>query len=194
MNNWDNIKSILQKIDTLKKDLYAEYESLYAKYWYFISKRKIIFSQDAKSLQRLSKINLFRYVSWVHVRHFLSMPFIYSMIIPWIILDIFLSLYQFTALPLYGIPRVRRSDHFVYDRRFLSYLNTLQKVNCLYCSYMNWLFSYAMEIWGRTEQYWCPIKHAMLSENEHKYFIEYADYWNAAEFKDKLTANICFKK
>jgi len=88
------------------------------------------------------------------------MPFIYGMFIPGIILDLSLFIYQQTAFRLYGIPLVRRSEYIQYDRKHLSYLNLIQKINCLYCSYMNGLFSYAVEVGGRTEKYWCPIKAA----------------------------------
>jgi len=43
------------------------------------------------------------------------------------------------------------------DRRGTApYLNIMEKVNCLYCGYLNGLTAYAQEIGGRREQYWCP--------------------------------------
>ena len=59
------------------------------------------------------------------------------MIVPAVILDIFLFIYQQTALRLYGIPLVRRKDYIVFDRHKLPYLNLIQKINCLYCAYFN---------------------------------------------------------
>jgi hypothetical protein len=82
------------------------------------------------------------------------------MIIPALILDIFLFVYQQTAMRLYKIPLAKRSEYIVFDRKHLKYLNLMQKINCLYCSYVNGLFSYAVEVAGRTERYWCPIKAA----------------------------------
>lgn len=188
------ISEILKKIDKLKLELQQEYSKLAQKYDFFIKNKKVIFSQKARISQKIFKINLFKYIFTANLRNLLSTPFIYGMIIPWIILDIFLTIYQFSAFPLYWIPRASRKDFFIYDRRFLAYLNILQKINCLYCSYMNWLFAYAVEIAGRTEQYWCPIKHAIWNENEHKYFQFFADYWDAEDFWEKLEKNMCFIK
>ena len=188
------ISQILGKIENLKNDLYKEYEKLAHHYDFFVKNKKVVFADKIKIFHKSKKVNLFKYIFTADVKNILSIPFIYAMIIPWIILDLFLTIYQYTALPLYWIPRVYRKDYFIYDRRFLKYLNLLQKINCLYCAYINGLFAYAREIWGRTEQYWCPIKHAVNNENEHKYFKDFADFWDSEWFKEVFNKNVCFKK
>lgn len=188
------INQILEKIDNLKQDLIAEYEKLTKKYEYLIQNKKIVFTKKIKDFHKTKRDNLFKYVFTANVRNLLSAPFIYSMIIPTVILDIFLIIYQQTAFRLYGIPLVKRSDFIIYDRRFLKYLNLLQKINCLYCAYVNGLYSYATEVAARTEQFWCPIKHASRNWNEHKYFKYFADYWDSDGFKEVFNKNICFKK
>ncbi|MEZ5589920.1 MAG: hypothetical protein R3F53_04140 [Gammaproteobacteria bacterium] len=50
----------------------------------------------------------------------LSAPVIYSMVIPFLLLDASLSVYQAICFRLYGIARVRRSDYVVLDRHHLS--------------------------------------------------------------------------
>lgn len=190
----DRIAKILESIDNLKKDLYKEYESLALKYDFFVRNKKVIFSNKIKEYQKSKKTNLFKYVFTANLRNVISVPFIYSLIFPVVILDLFLTMYIFTAFPLYWIPRPARKDFFIYDRRFLKYLNLLQKFNCLYCSYVNWLFAYAVDIWARTEQYWCPIKHALNNELVHKYAKEYADFWDVDWFNEIFNKNICFKK
>lgn len=108
----------------------------------------------------------------------LSVPFIYGMAVPLVVLDLSISLYQLICFPLYGIARVRRGDFFVLDRVRLPYLNPIEKVHCAYCSYANGLLSYAREITARTEQYWCPIKHARTPASVHdryRMFVEYGD-------------------
>lgn len=190
----DKIAKIMESIDKLKQDLRTEYINLQSRYDFFIQRWKVIFTDEARNKQRMEKINAWKYAFTITFKHLLSIPFIYVMIVPAVLLDIFLIMYQFTAFPLYGIPRVKRRDYFIYDRRFLAYLNIIQKINCLYCSYVNGLFAYAVEIGWRTEQYWCPIKHAMIAEGEHKYFKEYADYWDPKWFKEIFNQNVCFKK
>ena len=64
-----------------------------------------------------------------------------------------MSAYQAVCFPIYGIDKVRRSEHFIYDRAKLGYLNALEKLNFIYCSYGKGLISYTREIASRTEQY-----------------------------------------
>jgi hypothetical protein len=116
------------------------------------------------------------------------------MIIPGVILDIFVTAYSWTAFPLYRIPRVKRKDYIVYDRKFLDYLNIIQKVNCLYCSYINGLLAYAIEIGARTERYWCPIKAAEKPRFHHDWYHDFADYGNSEEWNEKFNEAKAFKK
>jgi len=113
-----------------------------------------------KKRNRFYKKSVWDSIFSARVREVLSMPFIYMMIVPAIILDFFLFVYQNTALRLYKVPLVKRSEYIIFERKHLDYLNWIQKINCLYCSYINGLFSYAVEVAGRTEKYWCPIKYA----------------------------------
>ena len=56
----------------------------------------------------------------------------------------------------------------------------------MYCGYFNGLISYVQEIAARTEQYWCPIKHARKISTIHsryKFFFEYGD---GEEYKKNL--------
>jgi hypothetical protein len=60
---------------------------------------------------------------------------------------------------------------------------------------MNWLFHFSVEIWSRTEQYWCPIKHASNDVwFESKYANIYADYWDPDKFNEIFNKNVCFNK
>ena len=66
-------------------------------------------------------------------------PIIYGMVIPLLMLDFFVTLYQWTCFPIYGINKVRRSDYLVFDRRHLGYHNFIEKFHCTYCEYGNGL-------------------------------------------------------
>lgn len=170
------ISEILKNIEDLKAQLHAEYEGLMERYDYAVENQKIVFSERAKQFQKDVREGVFHYLLSSEIRHVLSIPFIYAMIVPAIVLDVFLTLFQYTAFPLYGIERVKRGDHIIFDRKYLGYLNWIQKLNCLYCSYVNGLFSYATEIGGRTEKYWCPVKYARQIEQTHRYYPEFADF------------------
>lgn len=185
----DKITEILEDIDAKKKELLVEYEKLREKYDFSFEKGKVKFTEAAKKYQRKFRIPLPKYLSKPAVRHLLSIPFIYGMIIPAIFLDICLFVYQQTAIRLYGIPLVKRKDYIQFDRKQLSYLNLMQKINCLYCSYVNGLFQYAVEVAGRTEKYWCPIKAARRKAWVHDWEEYFADYGDPKGFEKVFNSN-----
>ncbi|MFA6514460.1 MAG: hypothetical protein WCT50_04220 [Patescibacteria group bacterium] len=121
----------------------------------------------------------------INFKYLLSMPFIYGMIIPGLFFHLGLEIYHQFCFRLYGIPRVKSRDYFVYNRRLLPYLNWIEKLNCFYCSYFNNLLRYAIEISGRTERYWCPIKYATKVEDTHSQYNKFVDYLDAENFRGK---------
>ena len=94
--------------------------------------------------------------------------------------------YQFICFPAYGIPKVRRRDYIALDRHKLAYLNSMEKFNCAYCSYVNGLLAYVSEIAGRTEQYWCPIKHALRLKTTHSRYQHFIDYGDAEGYRRRI--------
>lgn len=108
-------------------------------------------------------------------RYVLSAPFIYGMFFPSVIFHIAIEIYQQVCFRLYGIPRVNYREYFINDRQLLSWLNPWEKVNCIYCSYVNNLIRYSAEIGGRTERYWCPIKYYRRVEKQHSQYTKFID-------------------
>jgi hypothetical protein len=111
--------------------------------------------------------------------HTLSVPFIWGIVIPSLILDFFMELYHRVCFPIYNIPLVDRSKYIKIDRHKLDYLEPMEKINCVYCGYANGLLRYSSAIAAETEKYWCGIKHAKTEEfiepEHHKNFLEYGD-------------------
>ena len=110
----------------------------------------------------------------------LSTPFIWLMIVPMVILDIFAEVYHRICFPLYGMPYVKRSHYIrIIDRAKLPYLNWYQKLNCAYCGYANGLLHYVSVIAGKTESYWCAIAHleerGYIPTEAEKNFVKYGD-------------------
>ena len=95
-------------------------------------------------------------------RHFFSTPFIYGVFFPVVLLDIFLELYHRVCFPLYGLPIVPRNEYIRIDRHKLSYLGWKEKLQCIYCGYMNGFFAYAVKVAGETERYWGGIQHEKI--------------------------------
>ena len=118
----------------------------------------------------------------------ITAPVIYSMIVPLLILDLFVSLYQATCFPIYGIARVCRGDYIIFDRQHLAYLDAVDKVHCSYCAYGTGLIAYVNEIVARTENYFCPIKHARSVVRPHSRYARFLDYGDAADYATRLEA------
>ena len=97
-----------------------------------------------------NKTNVWTWLRQIRPRMLLAIPFIYGMTVVLLLLDLTISLYQAVCFPLYGIAKVHRSEYMSIDRSLLPYLNIIEKVNCVYCSYANGIFAYSREIGART--------------------------------------------
>jgi hypothetical protein len=121
-------------------------------------------------------------INW---RYLVSTPFIYGMIIPALIWHSAIELYHQICFRLYGIPLVNFREYFINDRQLLSMLNIFEKINCIYCSYVNNLIRYSAEIGGRTERYWCPIKYYRRINNPHSQYSKFVDGENIEEMREQ---------
>jgi hypothetical protein len=87
--------------------------------------------------RRLLRVPLWEYVLHSRLLVALTAPLIHFCLIPFLLLDLFVTTYQTVCFPIYGIPKVRRTEYLVFDRGRLHYLNGLKRVNCRCCSYAN---------------------------------------------------------
>ncbi len=112
-------------------------------------------------------------------QHYLTLPFIYIMIFPLVILDIFMAIYHTVCFRLYRLPLLKRSNYIKIDRHKLKYLPWWDKMNCAYCGYANGLAHYFTVMAAETEKYWCGIKHQkdpnFIAPVHHQDFLEYGD-------------------
>jgi len=129
--------------------------------------------------QRTSpRVGLVRYLAGARPAVVITAALLYACLLPLVALDLCISVYQAVCFPIYKIPKVARGDFFIFDRGTLPYLNVLERLHCVYCSYANGLLCYVREIAGRTEQHWCPIKHGRDPEvihSRYERFLPYAD-------------------
>lgn len=180
-----HISDIYKKIQALEAQLEAEMAIKRANLKYRIEKNKIIFEEDILKRQAELKTTLAKYIFQTNPLVILTTPFIYVLIFPLLLLDAFITLYQAICFPVYRIEKVKRADYIIFDRAFLPYLNLIEKINCAYCSYANGILSYAREIASRTEQYWCPIKHAKKATQAHSRYFNFVDYGDADKFRQE---------
>lgn len=182
----DHIAELMDRLQALEAEIEAELARRHAELRFGLEKGRIVFEQEVLRRHRELQTSLRSYVLNARPLVVLTAPVIYGMIVPLVILDISVTLYQAICFPAYGIPRVRRADYFIFDRGHLAYLNALEKLNCAYCSYANALFAYAREIGGRTEKYWCPIKHARRAVEAHAYYRDFVDYGDAEAYRKRI--------
>lgn len=174
-----------EKIRRLEKELEKEFSVISKELANNFKKRKIQFEKSIRQQQKKYKTNVFKYVISARTRHILLAPVIYAMIIPIVFMDLAIFIYQHLCFRTFGVPIVKRKEYFVIDRQHLSYLNTLEKINCVYCGYGNAVASYTKETVARTEQYWCPIKHASRIKDPHSRYYKFFDYGDAKTYREK---------
>jgi hypothetical protein len=154
---------------------------------YHIHRGRVWFDKEVERAHRRLRQSIPSYIREGSVLSLLTAPVIYSLLIPLALVDAWVWTYQWICFPIYGIARVRRRGYFVMDRHRLAYLNGIEKVNCTYCSYASGLFAYIREVAARTEQYWCPIKHARPVSAPHQRYHAFFDYGDGEGYRRGLS-------
>lgn len=182
----DKLDQLLQQLKTLEGELLAEIQKKEAEFGYVIKARKVTFKEAIVTRHKKLMKSLTRYLYEAKPLSVITAPVIWFCVVPAVFLDVVVSFYQFVCFPVYGIPKVERADYIVMDRGHLRYLNSIEKLNCVYCGYVNGLIAYVQEIAGRTEQYWCPIKHAIRMKTMHSRYKYFLDYGDAEQYRQRL--------
>mgnify|MGYP000918868500 CR=1 FL=1 len=158
--------------------LQDEVEDAYREAREEFEQQKLRLAEEFLRRQRRYRTGVIRFVASARPLVLLTAPMIYLGWLPFIVLDLFVTLCQTVCFPVSRIPKVKRSDYLFFDRADLPYLNVIERFNCFYCSYANGIAAYAREVAARTEQYWCPIKHArriVAAHDRYPLFFEHGD-------------------
>ena len=177
---------ILALIRRLESDLEAEMARHRLELCYTVSKDKVQFEEHVLRFHKTLRSNWLRYVLEARPAVLLTAPLIYATCVPFALLDLCVSIYQAACFRVYGIARVSRSEHMMFDRSQLAYLNWFERFNCRFCAYANGVISYAREIASRTEQYWCPIKHSRRILGAHERYQAFCDFGDATAYAEEL--------
>ncbi|HQO16978.1 MAG TPA: hypothetical protein PLG02_08445 [Methylotenera sp.] len=184
----DRIQQLLDQITTLEDELRTALNEQQSSIFFQIKGKRVEFEQSIKETHRRLKRNFFRWLVTDRPQNLITGPIIYSMIVPLLITDLFITFYQLTCFPIYGIKKVKRADYIIFDRQHLNYLNFIEKFHCTYCAYGTGMIAYISEIVGRTEQYFCPIKHARKILGTHSRYAHFLEYGEADNYEAKLEA------
>ena len=181
------VDAILEKIQALELELEVEFAKARAGLDYGLEQGRARFEEEVKRRHEALRKGLGKYLACASPLVVLTAPVIYSLIIPFVVMDLWVSAYQAICFRVYGIPRVKRSRYIVLDRSGLAYLNLIEKLNCAYCSYGNGVAAYTREVAARTEQYWCPIKHARRVLGAHDRYVHFAEYGDGEHYGEELS-------
>jgi len=182
----DKLQHLLKEIHSLEKAVEEELHRAQKKVTFNVREGRIFFPKELLKLHRSLRKGIIKYLYESNFLFILSAPVIYAMIVPALVLDCFCRVYQAICFPIYRIPKVNREDYIRLDRHKLAYLNGIEKLNCDFCAYFNGSISFAREIASRTEQYWCPIRHALAIKGVHSRYNRFIEYGDADSFRAKL--------
>ena len=182
----DRIQNLLNQMAVLEDKLHTAIEAQQTSMFFQIKGKRVEFERSVKQAHKRLKRGFFRWLVTDRPQNLITGPIIYVMIIPLVMLDLCVSFYQMTCFPIYRIPKVKRANYIVLDRQHLDYLNWIEKFHCTYCAYGGGLIAYMNEIVARTEQYFCPIKHARKILGTHARYTKFLEYGDAADYQARL--------
>jgi hypothetical protein len=177
-----HLEELLARLRALQEELEEEYRQAREN----LERKRAELADEFLRQQRRYKVGLLRFIAGARPLVILTAPVIYLGWLPFLLMDLFVTLYQRICFPVYGIPLVRRSEYVILDRAELPYLNLIEKFNCFYCAYGNGVAAYTREVAARTEQYWCPIKHARRVRGAHERYPDFFDYGDAEAYRAGL--------
>ena len=181
-----SLERLVTHLHAAEAELARDVEEQQQRWRYRVHAGRIWFDDEVRLAHARLRQSIPAYIREGSLLSLLTAPVIYSLIVPLVTLDLWISAYQWVCFPIYGIARVPRRAYFLFDRRKLAYLNGIEKVNCTFCSYANGLIAYIREVAARTEQYWCPIKHARAIPTPHSRYHRFADYGDAHRYRNGL--------
>ncbi|WP_273149355.1 hypothetical protein [Methylophaga thiooxydans] len=180
------IEQLLQQIRQLEEELLIELNQRSQVIGFTIKGKRVKFERSIRLAHKRLKYGVWRWLFGIRPINIITAPIIYAMIVPLVLIDVLVSFYQYTCFPIYGISRVKRGQYIVFDRHHLSFLNFFERLHCLYCSYGNGVVAYIREILARTEQYFCPIKHARKVLGTHERYYQFIEYGDATDYHQRL--------
>jgi len=182
----NQIESLVGRIKELESELIHELHKKEKEFFYVGLRKKVRFEREVRKRHKTLAHTIRQYLHDAAYLNIITAPVIWFCLIPGVFLDLTMTVYQTICFPVYGIPKVRRSDYIVIDRHQLSFLNGIEKLNCVYCGYFNGLVAYVQEVVARTEQYWCPIKHARKLKTIHNRYRKFLDFGDGKGYRGKV--------
>ena len=183
-----DIEDLVRRLVRLEKEIETKLEARRESFQYRMEAGRAVFEEKVAARHRLLKTGLITFLRRSPLGTLIVAPAVYGLILPFALLDLGLFIYQAVCFTIWRMEKVRRSDYVAIDRHHLPYLNGIEKLNCLYCGYANGVIAYTREVASRTEQYWCPIKHALKVRTPHQRYRDFLEYGDTRDFRTRLDA------
>lgn len=182
----NEIDDLVRRLVRLEDELERKLEAQRDQFRYRVEEGRAVFEDSVNRQHKLLKTSLVTFLKRSPLASLIVAPAVYGLIIPIALLDLGVWIFQLVCFTAWGMERVKRSDHVIVDRHRLSYLNGIEKLNCWYCGYANGVIALAREVASRSEQYWCPIKHALRVRARHPRYRNFVEYGDAEGFRAQL--------
>lgn len=108
----------------------------------------------------------------------LGIVYIYAEVVFIVLVHLVCWLHHVVVFTIFRIPKPRLRDFMIFDRGRLTKLTWMQRIGCVYCSYVNGVAAWVKATANATEIYACAIKHAITKrgmEHQERYY-EYQDF------------------
>lgn len=184
----NEIEDLVRRLVSLEDELEHKLEAQRSRLQYRIERDRAVFEESVLRQHRRIRTGILTFLRRSPLAALIVAPAVYGLILPLVLLDLCVTVYLWVCFPTWGMERPRRKDYVVVDRHRLAYLNGIEKLNCAYCGYANGVIAYAREAASRSEQYWCPIKHALRVRGAHARYRRFVDYGDAEGFRAELNA------
>jgi hypothetical protein len=181
-----HVDRVVEQVRNAENDFRREVAQRQRRWRQRAQRGRVWFDQELRESHRRLRQSIPAYIREGDLLSLLTAPVTYSLFLPLVVLDLWVTLYQRLCFPIYRIASVPRRRYFAIDRHRLAYLNGIERVNCTFCSYANGLFAYVREIAARTEQYWCPIKHARVIPTPHSRYRSFFAYGDGHAYRTGL--------
>lgn len=182
----EKLRALLEKMKELEEEIAIAVDEQQSRMFFEIKGKRIEFDAKVREQHVRLRTGILHWLVTYRPQNLITGPLIYAMIIPMLFLDLCISCYQACCFPIYRIRKVRRGDYIIFDRQHLAYLNGIERFHCTYCAYGAGLIAYCTEIVARTEQYFCPIKHARQMRGNHARYARFLDYGDAKDYAGRL--------
>ena len=113
----ERIAQLLGQMAALEEELRAAVHQQESRMFFQIKGKRVEFERSVRDAHRKLRKNFFRWLVTNRPQNLITGPVIYAMILPLMMVDFFVSFYQWACFPIYGVAKVRRSDYIVFDRQ-----------------------------------------------------------------------------